>query len=153
MKKVLNLIIVGMLLGTGVTHWVQAGLEPVEYQAEIVPEQPPEPRPVKIKIDYSGWDTKRIQQEILAELPAVFLKIAECESNTRQYYKGTDDVVRGQIDEDDTGLFQINKRYHLETAEAMWLDIYQTPDNIAFAKYLYERDGLSPWNASRSCWE
>ncbi len=47
---------------------------------------------------------------------------------------------------------QINEYYHAKTAEKMGLDIYTLEGNMAYAKYLYEKNGLSDWDASRPCW-
>jgi hypothetical protein len=151
-KVAMNSILIGIVVGGFAWEYYHQASQPIIFQKAEAHEEAPEPREVRIKIDYSGWSEKRIQQEILEHLPAVFLEIARCESGTRQYYAGTDDYVRGMVDEDDTGLFQVNKRYHLKTAERLGIDFTDTMGNILFTKYLYERDGLSPWSASKPCW-
>jgi len=152
-KTATKTLLIGMVLGGLCLEYYQNASQPIVVLNTALAEyEEPAPREVRIKIDRSDWDTQRIQQEILKELPVIFLEIARCESTTRQYYAGTDDFVRGMVDEDDTGLFQVNKRYHSERSKSLGMDIEDTLGNILFTRYLYERDGLSPWNASKACW-
>lgn len=81
----------------------------------------------------------------------IMIKIASCESSL-EHLKEDGTVITGHVDKDDTGLFQINLRFHQETAESMGLNVFEVNDNIAYASYLYETQGTKPWNASKSCW-
>ena len=81
----------------------------------------------------------------------VLIDIARCESNFRQFDKNGQ-VVRGKVDRNDIGVMQINERYHVDTAKKLGLDIHSTPGNIAYAKYLYDKEGTKPWSASQKCW-
>jgi hypothetical protein len=47
---------------------------------------------------------------------------------------------------------QINLGYHGETAQKMGLDLNSIDDNVAFARYLYEKYGAKPWMSSSPCW-
>ena len=47
---------------------------------------------------------------------------------------------------------QINTYYHADTAERLGIDIHSLEGNMAYAKNLYEREGLQPWSASSKCW-
>lgn len=79
------------------------------------------------------------------------IQIARCESAFRQTLPdGT--VLRGKVDPADTGVMQINKRYHGSTASAMGLDLNTLKDNLVYARDLYTRQGTKPWSASASCW-
>jgi len=49
------------------------------------------------------------------------------------------------------GLLQIHP-LHLPTAKKLNLDLYNPNDNIKFALWLYEKEGLLPWTASKKCW-
>lgn len=51
----------------------------------------------------------------------------------------------------DIGLFQINTRYHQATAKKMGLDIYDTVDNVRYGLYLFDKEGVTPWRASKRC--
>lgn len=81
----------------------------------------------------------------------ILAEIAQCESHMRHTDEnGT--ILRGEVDSDDIGVMQINTRYHLEDSKELGLDIYSLNGNLAYAKYLYEKQGTKPWNASRPCW-
>ena len=80
------------------------------------------------------------------------VQIARCESAFRQTLPdGT--VLRGTKDPADTGVMQINARYHGDTAKDLGLDLNDLYDNMEYARDLYERQGTQPWKASAPCWE
>ena len=78
-------------------------------------------------------------------------KVAWCESRYRQFNEDGS-VLRGVVNSQDVGVFQINEKYHLETAKELNIDIYTTVGNVAYAIYLYNNQGLSPWEYSSECW-
>jgi len=47
---------------------------------------------------------------------------------------------------------QINELYHADTAKALGYDIYSIDGNVAYARYLYEKQGAKPWISSSPCW-
>ncbi len=67
-------------------------------------------------------------------------KIAFCESSL--------DSKNVSKDGNDIGLFQIRYTVHHVTKS----DMLDYKKNIAFAKKLFDRDGISPWFSSMSCW-
>ena len=78
-------------------------------------------------------------------------EIARCESTFRHLDKdGT--PLRGGVNKGDIGVMQINETYHLESAVNLGYDIHTTEGNVAYARYLYNKYGSSPWNASKPCW-
>lgn len=82
---------------------------------------------------------------------SAMVQVASCESTYRQFNSdGT--VLRGKVDPDDIGVFQINKVYHLKEAQSLGYDIFTTAGNIAFSKWLYQKEGTGPWDDSKSCW-
>lgn len=81
----------------------------------------------------------------------LMLEVARCESTLRQF-NASGTVLTGFVDSDDTGIFQINKRYHLKTATELGLDLDTEDGNIAYAKYLFDTQGTKPWNPSKKCW-
>jgi hypothetical protein len=97
----------------------------------------------------SGTEQEVIQCE-LKDYP-VLLKICKCESGCRHTIKGK--VIKGKVHPADSGLMQINTEAHADVLKKMNLDADKLEDNIAFAKFLYERDGLKPWKSSKSCWD
>lgn len=78
-------------------------------------------------------------------------EVARCESTFR-HHLADGSVLVGLIDNRDTGVMQINTYYHLATAEELELDLWDFYDNLAYARYLYERQGVQPWSASAPCW-
>ncbi len=95
-------------------------------------------------------DTERIVRSYFRDIP-VMAEIARCESTFRHTLPdGT--VLTGRVDSDDTGVMQINRRYHGEKAAALKLDLNDIYHNMAYARYLYETQGVQPWSASAPCW-
>lgn len=78
-------------------------------------------------------------------------EIARCESTFRHY--SGEQVLRGKVNRYDVGVMQINTLYHGETAEKLGLDLTDFGDNLAYARYLYEKEGVQPWSASKACWK
>lgn len=80
------------------------------------------------------------------------VQIARCESQFR-HTLSDGSVLRGRVDSDDTGVMQINTRYHGDTAVNLELDLTDMYDNMEYARDLYERQGTQPWSASAPCWK
>lgn len=93
---------------------------------------------------------KEYVQAYFADEP-VMIDIARCESQYTQYDKDGS-VHRGVVNNKDVGVMQINEFYHKDVAEKLGLDIYTIQGNVAYAKYLYEKEGTSPWSSSKPCW-
>lgn len=81
----------------------------------------------------------------------VLAEISKCESTFKHFDKNGN-VVRGIVNDDDVGVMQINEYYHKKTAEKLGYDLHTVEGNLAYAKYLYEREGSDPWSASSKCW-
>lgn len=94
--------------------------------------------------------TEAAVREYFSDIPQM-IEVAFCESTFR-HTLSDGSVLRGRVDPADTGVMQINKRYHLQAATAMNLDLENLYDNMAYARYLYEKQGLQPWSASAPCW-
>lgn len=91
----------------------------------------------------------RVREE-MKDMP-VLIDIARCESKFRQWEdNGT--VLRGKINKKDVGIFQINEKYHLKASKKLGMNIYTVDGNIAYARYLYKKEGSTPWNWSGHCW-
>jgi len=82
----------------------------------------------------------------------VMADVAYCESRFRQFTKDGK-VIRGRVVSDDIGVMQINEYFHGDTAEKLGHDIYTLEGNLAYAKYLFEKQGTKPWNSSAVCWD
>ncbi len=93
---------------------------------------------------------KEFVESYFADVP-IMIKVAHCESRFRQY--GTDgSVFRGIVNDLDVGIMQVNEYYHSSTAEKLGLDLYTIQGNVAYARYLYEKQGTAPWVSSEPCW-
>jgi len=98
-------------------------------------------------------DSKNVEKFIndyFADIP-ILTKIAKCESQYRQL-DSSGEILRGEKNRYDRGVMQINILYHAETAENLGLDINNIDDNVAYARYLYEKQGAKPWMSSSKCW-
>ena len=81
----------------------------------------------------------------------ILVDIARCESSFRHLTEDGN-VLRGKVNNGDVGLMQINEYYHAKTADKLGLDLETLEGNMAYAKYLYNREGGQPWKASSTCW-
>jgi len=97
-----------------------------------------------------GAGTEQVVRSYFSDIP-VMIQIARCESHFR-HTLADGSVLKGRVDPADTGVMQINKRYHLDTADKLGLDLGNLYDNMAYARNLYERKGTQPWSASQPCW-
>jgi hypothetical protein len=77
--------------------------------------------------------------------------IAGCESHYRQF-DAVGNVFRGEINNLDVGVMQINERYHLQAATKLNIDLDTIEGNMNYARLLYEREGTTPWASSKGCW-
>jgi hypothetical protein len=102
------------------------------------------------EIQTDSLDTEAIVRGYFKDIP-VLVEVARCESTFRHTLSdGT--ILKGKVDPADTGVMQINKRYHLKAANKLGLDLEDIYDNMAYARHLYEKQGVQPWSASSSCW-
>jgi hypothetical protein len=100
--------------------------------------------------ELSPLNDEKIVRSYFRDLP-IMVQIARCESSfTHTLADGS--ILRGRVDNADTGVMQINRRFHEKTAEVMNLDLNDIYHNMAYARYLYETQGTQPWSASAPCW-
>jgi hypothetical protein len=95
-------------------------------------------------------NTEAIVRNYFKDIP-VMIQIARCES-TFQHTLADGSVITGKVDSADTGVMQINKRYHEKAAAALGLNLHDIYHNMAYARHLYETQGTQPWSASAPCW-
>ena len=98
----------------------------------------------------SNSKTEAAVREYFKDIP-VMIQVARCESQFR-HTLADGSVLHGVVDSADTGVMQINKRYHASAAAAMGLSLDDLHGNMAYARHLYETQGTRPWNASSACW-
>lgn len=73
-----------------------------------------------------------------------------CESTHRQFAENGD-VLQGRVDPDDTGRWQINKRYWLKSAQELGYDIDTEHGNYLMAQHIMQVQGEGAWSASAPC--
>ncbi|MEK7462289.1 MAG: hypothetical protein AAB618_01835 [Patescibacteria group bacterium] len=95
-------------------------------------------------------ETESIVRSYFSDIP-VMIEIARCESGFR-HTLSDGSTLSGRVDSADTGVMQINRRYHQATANAMDLNLDTISGNMAYARHLYEEQGVQPWRSSSSCW-
>jgi len=121
-------------------------------EKEVMVEQPI-PKEVKAE-DYEPLsDPKNVEKFIndyFTDIP-ILAEIAKCESRFRQF-NSKGEVLKGDKNSYDRGVMQINVLYHNKTAEKLGLDVHDLDGNVAYARYLYEKQGARPWLSSSACW-
>lgn len=98
--------------------------------------------------------------EVKPQVPALYptlKRICSCESTGRpdnepRQFDSDGNVLRGIINPLDTGMCQINLKYHEATAIRMGLDLETAYGNASYANWLFDTQGATPWEWSRSCW-
>lgn len=131
---------VGVLIGVGIGILISFALhveaKPIVYEAEQE-----EPKEVLIQIETEEQKIERLVREEFVDAP-IMVKVARCESQFKN--------VPGKSS-NDFGPFQVNY-VHLKTLAAMGLDREKVEDNIKYARYLYNKNGLKDWENSKKCW-
>lgn len=96
------------------------------------------------------------ETDVKPTLDPALVPICTCESGRGVghpvQFNADGSVRRGLVNPQDVGMCQINEHYHLAAAQALGMDIYTEVGNIEYANYLYEHEGTTPWNWSKSCW-
>jgi hypothetical protein len=95
-------------------------------------------------------NVKRYVADYFSDIP-LLADIAACESHDRQVLP-SGNIVRGEVNRYDIGVMQINELYHADEAKAQGDDLYTIQGNVAFARYLYDKEGAKPWMSSSGCW-
>ncbi len=89
-------------------------------------------------------------REYFADIP-LMIEIAKAESRFRQFGKDGK-PLQGIAVKEDTGVFQVNKTYHLARSKKLGYDIDTLAGNMAYARRLYEEQGAQPWSSSYPMW-
>lgn len=128
---------------------------------EAKPEPKPEPEEQGVNlictsdcplIDPNNLPPRNKKEEVVEayqDVP-ILIAIARCESNFRQF--NNEGKPLKNPNSSATGVMQIMASLHEQTARELGYDINETAGNLQYARYLYEKQGTEPWNASRHCW-
>lgn len=94
-----------------------------------------------------------VRERVLEEFhdTPILADIAKCESRFRQYTKDGS-VLYGGWKNGMVGVMQIHERVHAGTAKKLGYNVETLYGNLLYAKYLYQREGTSPWRDSAPCW-
>jgi hypothetical protein len=101
---------------------------------------------------------KVVRQEDVSEWKYPQLRrICSCEStgspnNEPRQFDNNGNVLLGKVNNLDVGQCQINLKYHGDAAESLGMNLFTKAGNKAYAEYLYENQGSTPWNWSKACW-
>ena len=87
---------------------------------------------------------KRVR-EYFVDIP-VMIKIAQCESNFRQFTDGGS-VFRGGFGGGMVGVFQFYESLHASAARALGFNLSTLEGNLGYARHLYTVSGSTPWSA------
>jgi hypothetical protein len=93
---------------------------------------------------------KRVR-EYFKDIP-VMIEIARCESNFRQF-TDAGNVLRGGDGGGMVGVYQFFESIHAAGAKALGFDIATLEGNLAYARHVYNSEGVTPWEPVRSCFE
>lgn len=81
----------------------------------------------------------------------ILVEIARCESEFR-HWEAPGVVLKNNQGSSATGVMQIMASVHEKDANVLGYDLEDLHGNMAYAKWLYEKQGTKPWEASRYCW-
>lgn len=81
----------------------------------------------------------------------IMIDIARCESKFAQF-NTNGSVLHGGLGGTMIGVFQISESVHADFAKNRGMDIYTLDGNLAYALYLYNKEGTQPWISSFPCW-
>ncbi len=115
-------------------------------------ETPPKgPVPVEQAMANQPVTLESYIREYFKDTP-IMAEIAKCESRFRHLGRNGK-VLRGELTVEDLGVMQINEFYHEDTAKVLGFDLHTLDGNLAYAKWLYAKEGTVPWYSSAKCWQ
>ena len=95
-------------------------------------------------------DVEEYIRNYFSDIP-IMVEIARCESQFRQHDK-SGKALRGEANDLDRGVMQINEFYHNDTSSKLGYDLLTIEGNTAYARALFEKQGVKPWASSSRCW-
>ena len=84
-------------------------------------------------------------------VPPIMQRIAKCESGGK-HFDSKGKVIRGKVDKNDIGKYQISLTHHAEQAKKMGIDLFNEKGNEEYAMHLYHTTGTELWYKSKRCW-
>lgn len=123
------------------------------------------PQDVELKPAISEAEAEALEDKVEKPVPKLrseLVRVCSCEStgtpenDPTKYHFESDGVTPliGRYNSADRGMCQINMTAHSADIERLGLDIINSEeDYITFTNWLYDRDGLRPWQYSKHCWK
>ncbi|MEY2641006.1 MAG: hypothetical protein RL150_399 [Candidatus Parcubacteria bacterium] len=152
-KKLIIHLAMGLAMFVA-TVTVADSVVPIPTEAQVIQEEVVPAAAVEtastVETSAATATTEEQVREYFSDTP-ILAEVARCESQFRQFDENGQ-VLRGKVNAQDVGVMQINEKYHLETAQKLGLDLHTLDGNMAYAHYLYEKEGTRPWNYSSACW-
>lgn len=97
-----------------------------------------------------GITVEQYVTEYFSDIP-IMSSVAYCESRFRQVDEDGN-LFRGEVNSADVGVMQVNEYYHLAQSIKLGYDIHTLEGNLAYARWLYNKEGTTPWLPSSPCW-
>ncbi len=149
-KNMINITALGLyMLISSMTPNSAALSAPIMTDATLIPAETQKLASAE-EVKNAAVDVEAYVRNYFSDTP-ILAEVARCESEFRQF-GSNGKVLRGVAVAEDVGVMQINERYHLAQSKKLGMDIYTLNGNLAYGRYLYEKQGAKPWMASSPCW-
>ena len=106
---------------------------------------------IAVKKLIDSAEVEEVVRSYFADTP-ILAEVSRCESHFTQFNEDGS-IHQGVANPSDIGVMQINRRFHLKESKKLGIDIFTLEGNLAYAKHLYEEQGVAPWSASSRCWK
>ncbi len=149
---VISVTLAALIFATLAFPKTTESLPPPEPKYEVIP------LPVIEAVATATVPLKLKVTHATPQLDPTLKRICSCESTGKPYnepkqFNADGSVVRGKINNLDVGMCQINLKYHEATAKRLGYDLFTEYGNASYATWLFETQGTTPWNWSKSCWQ
>lgn len=138
----------GFMMMTGsITGFSVSGIPNVPEVIEVRETLPMKDKKIVIA---RSMTVEEYVKNYFSDIP-ILVEVARCESRFRQH-DSSGQVLRGEKNNLDRGVMQINEYYHNLDSEKLGYDILSIEGNTSYARHLFEKQGLRPWKSSSPCW-
>jgi len=139
-----------LMIASNMTGFGGASFVPNILPPEIVEVKETLPNESKKELAKKSITVEEYVRNYFSDIP-VMVEIARCESRFRQHNKDGE-VLRGEVNNLDRGVMQINEYYHNADSDKLGYNILTLEGNTAYARHLFEKKGVGPWKSSIQCW-
>ena len=139
-----------LMIASNITGFGGASFVPNVLPPEVIEVKETLPSENKKVTTKKSMTVEEYVRNYFSDIP-VMVEIARCESHFRQHDKDGG-VLRGEENNLDRGVMQINEYYHNEGSDKLGYDILTLEGNTAYGRYLFDKYGVKPWKSSIKCW-